>query len=130
VKALFAFDHYGVLHHWVRLRWGFLDETLPVDWAVPGDPNLYETLQACHAARRPIDVVWGSAPGWSDLWSRARRVTIVSFDVWCLVVEGDGQRWQLPRVEIQAARPSAETPDDDAAARQCESKPPSVEVSR
>ena len=45
VKALFAFYQYGVMHRCVRLRWGFLNDTLPVDWAVPGDPSLYEALQ-------------------------------------------------------------------------------------
>ena len=45
VKALFAFHQYGVMHRYVRLRWGFLNDTLPVDWAVPGDPSLYEALQ-------------------------------------------------------------------------------------
>ncbi len=32
VKSLFAFYTYGLLHRHVRLRWGFVDEHLPVDW--------------------------------------------------------------------------------------------------
>jgi len=105
VKALFAFYQYGVLHGCVRLRWGFLDETVGADWALPGEASLYETLQTLHAARQPVEIVWGSAPGWTDPWSRARRVTIVAFDGWSALVEGDGQQWQIGRYEIQAVRP-------------------------
>ena len=110
VKALLAFYQYGVLHGGVRLRWGFLDETVGVDWALPGEASLYETLQTLHAARQPVELVWGTAPGWTDPWSRARRVTIVAFDGWSAVVEGDGQQWQIGRYEIQAVRPATAIP--------------------
>ena len=112
VKALFAFYQYGVMHHCVRLRWGFLNDTLPVDWAVPGDPSLYEALQEYRATNQPVQIVWGSAPGWSDPWSRARRVNIVSFDAGMLIVESDGLQWQIPRYDIQAVRPAREIPEE------------------
>jgi hypothetical protein len=111
VKALFAFYQYGVMHRCVRLRWGFLNDILPVDWAVPGDPSLYEALQEYRATSQPVQIVWGSAPGWSDPWSRARRVNIVSFDAGMLIVESDGLPWQIPRDDIQAVRPAPETRD-------------------
>ena len=113
VKALFAFYQYGVKHGCVRLRWGFLNDTLPVDWAVPGDPSLYEALQEHRATNQPVQIVWGSAPGWSDPWSRARRVNIVSFDAGMLIVESDGVQWQIPRYDIQAVRPAPELPEED-----------------
>jgi len=40
VKALYAFYCYGVLHHGVRLRWGFLDEILGVE-AQPSTPQQF-----------------------------------------------------------------------------------------
>ena len=54
VKALFAFYQYGVMHHCVRLRWGFLNDTLAVDWAVPGDPSLHEFRMARRTRGRGI----------------------------------------------------------------------------
>jgi hypothetical protein len=109
---VFAFYRYGVLHGCVRLRWGFLDESLPVDWALPGDPQLYELLTAYAASHQPVELVWGSAPGWTDPRSRARRVTVVSFHPWMLVVEAEAQRWQIPQDEIQAVRLPGERADD------------------
>ncbi len=111
VKALFSFYHYGVLQGCVRLRWGFLNEVLPVDWAVPGDVHLYEMLKECHARGTRVDLVWGSAPGWNDPWSRARSVKVVLLEAYYAVIEGDGQQWSLPRSEIQAIRPTAEAPE-------------------
>ena len=108
VKALFAFYQYGVIHRFVRLRWGFLDEIIAVDWAVPGDANVYATIRECQETGRPVDLVTGSAPGWTDPWSRAHRVTIVSSDAWSVVVESEGQQWQVPRMEIQAVRAAAD----------------------
>lgn len=114
-KSLFAFYRYGALHGCVRLRWGFLDETLPADWAVPGEESLYAMLHAFHAANQPVEIVWGSAPGWADPWSRARRVTIVALDGWSALVEGDDQQWQVSRYEIQAVRPASERPNLEVA---------------
>lgn len=104
-KALLAFYQYGLLHGYVRLRWGFLDESLSVDWAAPGDLLLYEILGSCHTAGTPVDLVWGSAPGWSNPWSRARRVKIDSVDFGSIVVSSEEESWHLDRNEIQAIRP-------------------------
>ncbi|MFH1465076.1 MAG: hypothetical protein ABIO70_11890 [Pseudomonadota bacterium] len=71
-KALFAYWTYGRLHGCVRLRWGFLDENLSVEWALPGDPGLYEILREARAQGRDLEVVVGSAPGWKDPWARRR----------------------------------------------------------
>ena len=106
VKALFAFYNYGVLHGYVRLRWGFLDEVLPIDWAVPGDRHLYDILKACCETGSAVDLVWGSAPGWTDPWSRARRLTVVSLGPWSVLVASENQQWELPRQDIQAVRPA------------------------
>ena len=104
VKALFAFYNYGVLQGCVRLRWGFVDEVLPVDWAVPGDDHIYDILKECYAAGTRVDLVSGSAPGWNDPWSRARSVKIVSLEAYCAVLESEGEQWSLSRHDIQAIR--------------------------
>jgi hypothetical protein len=108
VKALAAFWRYGVLHGCVRLRWGFLDEAVPVDWALPGEPRLHDVLAEARAAGRPLDIVVGSAPGWRDPWSRARRVHVVDAEPWWSVVVSDGaETWRVDRLDIQAIRVAA-----------------------
>ncbi|MEK7373067.1 MAG: hypothetical protein AAB265_16590, partial [candidate division NC10 bacterium] len=97
VKALHAFYRYGLLHHCVRLRWGFLDEMFPVDWALPGEPHLHEILEGAKAAGAPVDLVVGSAPGWADPWSRARRGAILEVEPWQVTVRLDGEVWRLDR---------------------------------
>lgn len=119
VKALFAFYRYGVLHRSLRLRWGFLDETVPVEWAVRGELCLYETLEAIRASHQPVEIVSGSAPGWADPWSRAYRVTIVALDFGWITVEAEGQRWQIPRHEVQAVRGAAAVPEDGGESQRC-----------
>lgn len=104
MKALQAFYSYGLLHRSIRLRWGFLDEMLPVDWAVPGEPHLHEILERARAAGAPVDLVVGSAPGWTDPWSRARRGAILKVEPWQVMVRLDGELWRLDRREIQAVR--------------------------
>ncbi|MBI2828319.1 MAG: hypothetical protein HYX77_03470 [Acidobacteria bacterium] len=104
VKALWAFYHYGVLHHCVRLRWGFRDEMFPVDWALPGEPSLYETLQGAQEAGVPVDLVVGSAPGWADPWSRARRGSVLKVEPWQVTVRLDDEVWRFDRRDIQAVR--------------------------
>ena len=103
VKALFAFYNYGMLHRYVRLRWGFLDETLGVDWAQPGDPSLHGILKESRDDGTFVDVVTGSAPGWKEPWARAVRAQVVSFDFACVTFQAS-ERWTVPRDEIQAIR--------------------------
>ncbi len=76
-KALLAFYQYGHLHHHVRLRWGFLDETLPAPWVHRDERSLYCMMRQAHERNAPLEVVVGSAPGWEDPWARARRVRVV-----------------------------------------------------
>jgi hypothetical protein len=106
VKALYAFYNYGMLHGCVRLRWGFLDEVYPVDWAIPGDTQLYERLRAFRGTGEQVDLVWGWVPSWTDPWSRACRVRIVSLGLLHVGIESRGQRRSLWRYDIQAVRPA------------------------
>lgn len=77
-KALVAYYDYGRLHHWVRLRWGFLDDAIPVPWVHRDESNLYELKREAHESGRGLEVVSGSAPGWGNPWARARVCQVVS----------------------------------------------------
>ena len=75
-KSLFALYQYGLLHGAVRLRWGFLDERLPVTWKHWEEPGLHSLMQEAHEQGRLLKVVTGTAPGWADPWSRARMCEV------------------------------------------------------
>jgi len=75
-KSLFALHQYGRLHGAVRLRWGFLDEMIPAPWHHWDEPTLYNLIREAHKAGRDLEVVVGSAPGWSAPWSRAERCMV------------------------------------------------------
>jgi hypothetical protein len=107
VKALFAFYQYGVLHHSVRLRWGFLDEMFPVDWSLPGEEHVYGLLQRAQETGTPVDIVAGTAPGWAEPWSRARRGRVLEVGPYEVSVRLESEVWHLERREIQAVRVSA-----------------------
>lgn len=71
-KWHYALYEYGRLHGAVRLRWGFLDERLPAPWVHRDEPKLYDLKQSALAMKSPLEVVVGSAPGWSEPWSGVR----------------------------------------------------------
>lgn len=58
----------------MRLRWGFLDERLPAPWALRDELRLHGLKEQACARQLPMEVVLGTAPGWEDPWSRARKV--------------------------------------------------------
>ena len=111
-KSLFALYQYGRLHGSVRLRWGFLDEMIPAPWVHRDEPMLYSLMDRAHALRVPLEVVVGSAPGWSDPWARARLAWVQTEEIgWrSWLVDGDGR--ELDRGEVQLARLAA--PDASA----------------
>jgi hypothetical protein len=83
-KSLYAFYQYGRLHGGVRLRWGFLDERFAAPWVHRDEPTLYDLKRQAAELGVPVEIVAGSAPGWTDPWSRALRCT----------VETGSDRWQ------------------------------------
>lgn len=103
-KSLFAFYNYGMLHGRVRLVWGFLDEELPAPWARRHEGTFFDLAQRAGEERRALQVVFGSAPGWEDPWSRAVlcRVRASSFGFGCEVIGPDGMAID-PR-DVQLAR--------------------------
>jgi hypothetical protein len=103
-KALLAFYQYGRLHGHVRLRWGFLDETLPAPWVHRDERGLYDLMRRANESDTPMEVVVGSPPGWEDPWSRARRVRVIKEPGgwrYLLADEDDGYMYEP---EVQAAR--------------------------
>ncbi len=83
-KSLHALYQYGRLHGAVRLRWGFLDERIPSPWVHSDEPRLYHLMAKAHSLQVPLEVVVGSAPGWTAPWSRAQPA----------YVEKDEAGWQ------------------------------------
>jgi hypothetical protein len=103
-KALLAFYQYGRLHGHVRLRWGFLDETLPAPWVHRDERGLYDLMKRASECDSPLEVVAGSPPGWEDPWSRARLVYVrKDADGWRHTLV-DGEGFPIYEPEVQAAR--------------------------
>lgn len=104
VKSLYALYEYGRLHGAVRLRWGFLDERLPAPWVHRDETTLHDLERSALAMNVPLEVVIGSAPGWSDPWSRVRlahvREDANGWRTW--LVDEDGFR--IDDAEVQRAR--------------------------
>jgi hypothetical protein len=75
-KSLHALYEYGRLHGAVRLRLGFLDERLPVPWVDRDEQTLHDLEKSALAMNVPLEVVVGSAPGWSEPWSRLRLARV------------------------------------------------------
>ena len=103
-KSLYAIYQYGRLHGTVRLRWGFLDERLPVPWVHRDEATLYHLKEQAYQRGVPLEIVVGSAPGWTDPWSR-RQLAYVEKEQdgwWSWLVDDDG--YVIHEVEIQLAR--------------------------
>jgi hypothetical protein len=106
-KALHALYHYGRLHGYVRLRWGFVDDTLPAPWKHPDEPGLHGLMHRAHELQVPLEVVTGSVPGWANPWARAQRVFVrKEADGWRMWMVGD--RGVIPAEEVQLARLAGE----------------------
>ncbi|MFC1849595.1 hypothetical protein ACFL27_05240 [candidate division CSSED10-310 bacterium] len=104
IKSLYAFYRYALLHHAVRLRWGFLDEMIGVDWGYPCDLSLYELAKESMKKQRPVEIVVRTAPGWKDPWSRAIRGMVTDIDSTYLDLIVDGWLERFLRWDIQAIR--------------------------
>ena len=107
-KSLYALYQYGRLHGAVRLRWGFLDEKIPAPWVHRDEATLYHLERRALELQVPLEVVVGSAPGWADPWSRARRAYVEKEEPgwrsWLVDEEG----YVIDRDEVQLARLAGE----------------------
>jgi hypothetical protein len=75
-KSLFWLYEYGRLHGGVRLRWGFLDEMFVAPWSPRDEMHLRDLLKLSVELGVHLEVVAGSAPGWSEPWARMRRCRV------------------------------------------------------
>jgi hypothetical protein len=71
---------------------------------LPGDLHLYDILNRAQQASALVDIVTGSAPGWTDPWSRARRVEVLHIEPWVVTVRQGAEKVLIDRREIQAVR--------------------------
>ena len=106
-KSLFAFYSYGSLHNSIRLRWGFLSEGYLAEWGVPGEPSLYDFLKQKMTTGEPIEFVRGSAPGWSDPWSRGKIGVVKAMKYHDVELLINDECVVVPREEFQAVRSNA-----------------------
>jgi hypothetical protein len=108
-KSLHALYQYGRLHSAVRLRWGFLDERIPAPWVHWDEPTLFDLMRSALALNEPLEVVVGTAPGWSDPWSRVRRAYVAQGERgWPTgLVAEDGS--PIDAAEVQRARRPADS---------------------
>jgi hypothetical protein len=105
VKSSVAFYNYTRLHGVARLKWGFLDKNLPSpSWRMPSDVFLYSIAKEAQDGNKLVDIVCGSAPGWSDPWSRSIQGRVVDVNGWYLILDQNGLPVQIDRREIQAIR--------------------------
>lgn len=86
------------------MRWGFLDEHIPAPWVHLDEPKLYDLMERAYDRGVPLEVVVGSAPGWADPWSRARRAHVQKekqgWPSWLVDDEG----YPIDKDEVQLAR--------------------------
>lgn len=109
-KSLFAFYSYGALHNSIRLRWGFLSEGYLAEWGVPGEPSLYDFMTQKMGTAEPIQYVRGSAPGWSDPWSRGKIGIVKGINIQDVELHVDEEFLVIPREEFQAVRSAPSQP--------------------
>jgi len=78
----------------IRCVSGFLDEMIPAPWHHRDEPTVHDLMERAHALGFPLDVVVGTAPGWTDPWSRAERAHVMKetggWRLWLLDEQGRG----------------------------------------
>lgn len=108
VKALYALYQYGRLHGGVRLRWGFLDDLIPVPWVHRDELGLLDLERTALETGKPLEVVVGNAPGWADPWARAELAFVEKHGWHTWLVDPEGER--IDERGIQLARLAEELP--------------------
>lgn len=104
VKALAALYEYGRSHNYLRLRWGFINETIEAPWRDFDEVTLHALVTSAGELGFGLECVVGSAPGWADPWARARLFAVEKEQGgygWS-VIDADG--FEVDRVDIQLAR--------------------------
>lgn len=102
-KSLYALYQYGRLHRAVRLRWGFLDELILAPWVYEDESWLSHLIRVAMDHDLELEVVAGSAPGWSEPWARAVRCMVEPISDYSGVLVTDDGRVIDDR-DVQLAR--------------------------
>ena len=102
--SLFAFYQYGRTHGAVRVRWGAIDDMLPVAWVHADEHVLHHVAHKAFAIGAEIQAVVGRAPERSDPWARARllRVTTGRNQHDLVLIDQDG--FAVDDRDVQLAR--------------------------
>jgi hypothetical protein len=102
--SLFAFYQYGRTHGAVRVRWGAIDDMLPVAWVHADEHVLHHVVDKAFAIGAEIQAVVGRAPERSDPWARARllRVTTGRNEHDLVLIDQDG--FAVDDRDVQLAR--------------------------
>ena len=79
-------------------------ETLPVEWALPGDPHLWSLAAEAMERSRPVELVTDRLPAAPDPFTKARRGVVIARDRWTITLLEAGAPVMLPRERILAAR--------------------------
>lgn len=107
-KALHDVYVYGSMHGYLRLRWGFLRELVPVQFGASWRGLLEDELKKAYLEGALVDVVLFSPPGWSDPWSRAMRCRIRNRGRFDATFESEGKVIQVALEDIYALRLAGE----------------------
>ena len=104
VKSLFALYQYGRLHGAYRLRWGFVDDRLPVPWVHRDEPTLYRLIQEAKEKGLELEIVTAMPPSWKNPWARPRRCRVLGGDKFWerALVDEDG--FVVEERDVQLAR--------------------------
>lgn len=107
LKALYQYYRYGVEHSYVRLRWGFLDETVPCSWNLGDEPGVYEVLREAEQNGGSVELVVGSTPGFEERFSRAVEFWPLGFGAGTVYgrFAHDCDETRIPLPDITAIRP-------------------------
>ena len=102
--SLFAFYQYGRTHGAVRVRWGAIDDMLPVAWVHADEHILHHVVHKAFAIGAEIQAVVGRASERSDPWARARllRVTTGRNQYDLVLIDQDG--FAVDERDVQLAR--------------------------
>jgi hypothetical protein len=103
-KSLYALYQYGRLHGTIRLRWGFLNESLPAPWVHRDEHRLSDLIRRAQEIGASREVVVDSAPGWAQPWSRVQRVYVRAQEQGWRPWLVDEHGWRIDEADIQLAR--------------------------
>ena len=106
-KALYAFYQYGRLHGHVRLRWGFMDDTMPAPWVHYDERGFFELLRSAEERGAVLEVVAGVTPSWTDPWQGAQRCRVQALSPYEYVLIDEKNAEVMDPDDVQLVRPAS-----------------------